>query len=47
MQQMVRSDVGASGVMFTMDTESGFTDAVFITSSYGWARRWCRGGQPG
>ena len=32
---MVRSDVGASGVMFTMDTESGFTDAVFITSSYG------------
>ncbi len=34
-QQMVRSDVGASGVMFTMDTESGFTDAVFITSSYG------------
>ncbi len=34
-QQMVRSDVGASGVMFTMDTESGFTDAVFVTSSYG------------
>ena len=34
-QQMVRSDVGAAGVMFTMDTESGFTDAVFITSSYG------------
>ena len=34
-QQMVRSDVGASGVMFTVDTESGFTDAVFITSSYG------------
>ncbi|PVG80916.1 phosphoenolpyruvate synthase [Nocardioides gansuensis] len=34
-QQMVRSDVGASGVMFTMDTESGFTDAVFITSAYG------------
>jgi pyruvate, water dikinase len=34
-QQMVRSDVGASGVMFTMDTESGFPDAVFITSSYG------------
>ncbi|GAA3610774.1 phosphoenolpyruvate synthase [Microlunatus ginsengisoli] len=34
-QQMVRSDVGASGVMFTMDTESGFRDAVFITSSYG------------
>ncbi|MFC8038062.1 phosphoenolpyruvate synthase [Paenarthrobacter sp. NPDC057355] len=34
-QRMVRSDVGASGVMFTMDTETGFTDAVFITSSYG------------
>ncbi len=34
-QRMVRSDLGASGVMFTMDTESGFTDAVFITSSYG------------
>ncbi len=34
-QQMVRSDIGASGVLFTMDTESGFTDAVFITSSYG------------
>ncbi|MFS0702091.1 phosphoenolpyruvate synthase [Cellulomonas sp. 179-A 4D5 NHS] len=34
-QQMVRSDLGASGVMFTMDTESGFTDAVFLTSSYG------------
>jgi pyruvate,water dikinase len=34
-QRMVRSDVGASGVMFTMDTESGFTDAVFITSAYG------------
>lgn len=34
-QRMVRSDIGASGVMFTMDTESGFTDAVFITSAYG------------
>jgi pyruvate,water dikinase len=34
-QRMVRSDVGASGVMFTMDTETGFQDAVFITSSYG------------
>src|ERR1700712_2710716 len=34
-QRMVRSDVGASGVMFTMDTESGFSDAVFVTSSYG------------
>jgi pyruvate,water dikinase len=34
-QRMVRSDIGASGVMFTLDTESGFKDAVFITSSYG------------
>ena len=34
-QRMVRSDIGASGVMFTLDTESGFRDAVFITSSYG------------
>jgi pyruvate,water dikinase len=34
-QRMVRSDLGASGVMFTMDTESGFPDVVFITSAYG------------
>lgn len=34
-QQMIRSDLGASGVMFTMDTESGFDQVVFITSSYG------------
>jgi pyruvate, water dikinase len=34
-QRMVRSDLGAAGVMFTMDTESGFDDVVFITSSYG------------
>ncbi len=34
-QRMVRSDVGASGVLFTVDTESGFDQAVFITSSYG------------
>lgn len=34
-QRMVRSDVGAAGVMFTIDTESGFEDVVFITSSYG------------
>ena len=34
-QQMVRSDLGSSGVMFTLDTESGFRDVVFITSSYG------------
>jgi pyruvate, water dikinase len=34
-QRMVRSDKGAAGVMFTLDTESGFKDAVFITASYG------------
>src|SRR5438552_1986199 len=34
-QQMVRSDLAASGVLFTLDTESGFRDVVFITSSYG------------
>jgi pyruvate,water dikinase len=34
-QQMVRSDLASSGVMFTLDTESGFRDVVFITSSYG------------
>lgn len=34
-QRMVRSDIGASGVLFTVDTESGFDQAVFITSSYG------------
>ena len=34
-QLMVRSDVGSSGVLFTLDTESGFRDAVFVTSSYG------------
>ena len=34
-QQMVRSDLGASGVLFTLDTESGFNEVVFITSSYG------------
>jgi pyruvate,water dikinase len=34
-QHMVRSDIGAAGVMFTLDTESGFREAVFITSSYG------------
>lgn len=34
-QRMVRSDTGASGVMFTIDTESGFKDVVFITASYG------------
>ncbi|MDO9610789.1 MAG: phosphoenolpyruvate synthase [Serpentinimonas sp.] len=34
-QRMVRSDLGAAGVVFTIDTESGFEDVVFITSSYG------------
>ncbi len=34
-QRMVRSDTGSAGVMFTLDTESGFDDVVFITSSYG------------
>ncbi len=34
-QRMVRSDIAASGVMFTIDTESGFDDVVFITSSFG------------
>ncbi len=34
-QKMVRSDLGASGVMFTLDTESGFREAVFITAAYG------------
>jgi pyruvate,water dikinase len=34
-QHMVRSDIGASGVLFTLDTESGFREAVFITASWG------------
>ena len=34
-QLMVRSDIGASGVLFTLDTESGFRDVVFVTSSFG------------
>jgi pyruvate,water dikinase len=34
-QLMVRSDLGASGVMFTLDTESGFREVVFVTASYG------------
>ena len=34
-QRMVRSDTGAAGVIFTIDTESGFEDVVFVTSSYG------------
>ena len=39
---MVRSDLALSGVMFTLDTESGFRDVVFITSAYGWAKWLCR-----
>ncbi len=34
-QKMVRSDLGSSGVVFTLDTESGFRDAIFITAAYG------------
>jgi pyruvate,water dikinase len=34
-QRMIRSDLGASGVLFTMDTETGFREAVFVTASYG------------
>ena len=34
-QKMVRADTGSSGVMFSIDTETGFKDAVFITSSWG------------
>ena len=34
-QQMIRSDIGCSGVMFTIDTESGFKEVIFITASYG------------
>jgi len=34
-QRMVRSETGSAGVMFTLDTESGFDDVVFVTSSYG------------
>jgi len=34
-QKMIRSDIAASGVMFTLDTESGFNDVIFITGSYG------------
>ncbi len=41
-QRMVRSDTGASGVMFTLDTESGFDQVVFITAATAWAKRWCR-----
>lgn len=42
-QRMVRSDVGASGVMFTMDTETGLTTRCSSLPRTGSARRWCRG----
>src|SRR3989454_5452597 len=43
-QRLARSDLGASGVMFTLDTESGFRDVVFITASWGLAELVVRGG---
>lgn len=43
-QRMVRSDIGSSGVMFTLDTESGFDKVVFITSSYGLGETIVQGG---
>lgn len=42
-QRMVRSDLASSGVMFSIDTESGFDQVVFITSAWGPARWSCRG----
>lgn len=41
-QRMVRSDLAASGVMFTIDTESGFDQVVFITAALGLGKWWCR-----
>ncbi|MYL07749.1 MAG: phosphoenolpyruvate synthase, partial [Gemmatimonadales bacterium] len=43
-QRMVRADRGSSGVMFTLDTESGFRDVVFITSAYGLGETVVQGG---
>src|SRR5210317_1640867 len=43
-QKMVRSDIAASGVMFTLDTESGFKDVVFITGNYGLGEMVVQGG---
>ena len=43
---MVRSDIGASGVMFTIDTESGFRTWYSSPHPMALARRWCRGGEP-
>ncbi len=41
-ETMVRSDKGSSGVMFSLDTESGFPRLILITGAWGWARRWCK-----
>jgi len=41
-QRMVRSDLGASGVMFTLDTESGFEQVYSSIPHMGWAKRLCR-----
>jgi pyruvate,water dikinase len=41
-QRMVRSDIGSSGVMFSIDTESGFDQVVFVTAAWGWVRWWYR-----
>jgi hypothetical protein len=45
--KMVRSDLGASGVMFSLDTETGFKDVVFINATWGLGRMWCRHRRPG
>jgi len=41
-QKMVRSDLGASGVMFTLDTESGYKDVIVINATYGLVSFWFR-----
>ena len=41
-QRMVRSDLGSAGVMFTIDTESGFQESSSSPPATAWARRWCR-----
>jgi pyruvate,water dikinase len=43
-QQMVHADLASSGVLFTLDTETGFRDVVFVTAIWGWARTSCRAG---
>jgi pyruvate,water dikinase len=44
-QRMVRSDLGSAGVMFTIDTETGFRDAVFINAAYGLGENVVQGGE--